>query len=200
MRWETLFDDLENQLQHEMTVDDLELRAEEERLRIGRLTVRDRIRALADTGGSVTLALNDSRWLTLRPHAFGKDWLAADILPSEDQRPRPELAQCILPLASIATVAVPREELRASVHPQAETRGGGRVAERIGLSFVLRDLCRRRTRVDVSVATGTYVGTIDRVGRDHLDLAVHEADSPRRQSLVHRFVVVPLDGVVLVRF
>ncbi|NQX14239.1 hypothetical protein HQQ80_21640 [Microbacteriaceae bacterium VKM Ac-2855] len=80
-------DDLENQLQREKTVDDLELRAKEERLRIGRLTVRDRVRALAGTGGSVTLALNDSRWLTLSPHAFGKDRLAADILPSVEDAP-----------------------------------------------------------------------------------------------------------------
>lgn len=200
MRWESLFDDLENQLEHELTLDELELRAEEERLRIGRLSVRDRILAVAEATSTVTLALNDGRWFTVRPHAFGKDWLAADIVPSEEARPRAELTQCILPLASIVTIVVPREELRASIRPQPEARGGERLAERIGLPFVLRDLCRRRTRVDLTVASGAFTGTIDRVGRDHLDLAVHEADAPRRQSLVRRFVVLPLDAVALVRF
>lgn len=204
MRWDSLFDDLENQLEHEMALDDLEVRAEEERLRIGRLTLRDRILALAEAtaagSGSVTVALADGRWMTVRPHAFGKDWIAADIVPEESARRRPELAQCILPLAAVASLAVPRELLRESIRPLPEARGGGGIADRIGLAFVLRDLCRRRTRVDVSGVSGAFVGTIDRVGRDHLDLAVHEADAPRRQSLVRRIVVLPIDGIVLVRF
>jgi hypothetical protein len=42
-------------------------------------------------------------------------------------------------------------------------------------------------------------GTIDRVGRDHLDLAVHEAGQSRRQSAVQQYRVIPLDQLLLVR-
>ncbi|MDI1335854.1 MAG: hypothetical protein PSU94_06675, partial [Lacunisphaera sp.] len=47
MRWEHLFDDLESQLEQELTAEELDLEGEEERLRLGRLSVRDRLVALA---------------------------------------------------------------------------------------------------------------------------------------------------------
>ena len=37
MRWESLFDDMESQLEQELGAEDEQLRAEEERLRLGRL-------------------------------------------------------------------------------------------------------------------------------------------------------------------
>ena len=43
-------------------------------------------------------------------------------------------------------------------------------------------------------------GTIDRVGRDHLDLAEHEPGVPRRDAAVTRIRIVPLTEVLLVRF
>ena len=49
------------------------------------------------------------------------------------------------------------------------------------------------------VAGGAVTGTIDRVGRDHLDLAVHPADGWRRASSVARIEVLALAGLLLVR-
>jgi len=46
MRWDNLFDDLESQLELELGAEDLDLVAEEERLRLGRLALRDRLVAL----------------------------------------------------------------------------------------------------------------------------------------------------------
>ena len=43
MRWDKLFDDLESQLEREITAEELDLDAEEERLRLGRLSVRERL-------------------------------------------------------------------------------------------------------------------------------------------------------------
>ena len=43
VRWDNLFDDLEGQLENELNAEDLELRAEEERLRLGRLALRQRL-------------------------------------------------------------------------------------------------------------------------------------------------------------
>ena len=42
MRWDNLFDDLESQLEQELDAEDIDLLAEEERLRLGRLGLRDR--------------------------------------------------------------------------------------------------------------------------------------------------------------
>ena len=46
MRWDNLFDDLESQLEQGLTAEELDLKAEEERLRLGRLGLRDRIVAI----------------------------------------------------------------------------------------------------------------------------------------------------------
>jgi hypothetical protein len=75
------------------------------------------------------------------------------------------------------------------------------LSARLGLAFVLRDLCRRRGAVDVSTASEERLhGTIDKVGRDHLDLAEHEAGVPRRSAAVGRIRILPFDGLLLVRF
>ena len=73
------------------------------------------------------------------------------------------------------------------------------VSARLGLPFVLRDLCRRRRQVEVTTADGILVGTIDRVGRDHVDLAVHESGTPRRESAVRDVLMLPIARIVLVR-
>jgi hypothetical protein len=46
MRWDSLFDDLESQLKQELTAEEVDLQAEEERLRLARLGIRDRLRSL----------------------------------------------------------------------------------------------------------------------------------------------------------
>ena len=46
MRWDNLFDDLESQLEQGLTAEEVDLRAEEERLRLGRLGLRERIAAI----------------------------------------------------------------------------------------------------------------------------------------------------------
>ena len=43
MRWDLLFDDLESQLDQEQRDEERALAIEEERLRLGRLTLRDRL-------------------------------------------------------------------------------------------------------------------------------------------------------------
>ena len=64
---------------------------------------------------------------------------------------------------------------------------------------MLRDLCRRRTSVELDLLDESLAGTIDRVGRDHLDLAVHEPGSARRESAVSQYRLVPFAQLSLVR-
>jgi hypothetical protein len=70
----------------------------------------------------------------------------------------------------------------------------------VTFGFVLRDIARRRLPVRVALTTGrTLVGTIDRVGADHLDLALHERGAPRRASEVTGHRVVAFAAIQRVR-
>jgi hypothetical protein len=198
MRWDQLFDDLEGQLEQELTAEEVDLRAEEERLRLGRLTIRDRIISIHESHShreqyAIRLALADGQQVSVRPSAFGRDWFAADIVGEAVRR-----AQCIVPIPAIASLSLATEQVTPSLE-SPESTGGASVPARLGLAFVLRDLCRRRLTVELHTALGPVVGTIDRVGRDHLDLAVHERGEARRASAVSEIRVMPLAGLLLVR-
>lgn len=198
MRWDQLFADLESQLDREHLDEQRALELEEERLRLGRLTLRDRIAALARHAGTgdeavVRIELQGGGVFALKPLAFGRDWLSAET--RHHGRP-PE--QVVVPLAAVAAVLPGREQLEPSLAALPES--SVRLAERIGLPFVLRDLSRRRTAVQLTTIDGIAHGTIDRVARDHLDLALHEPGSPRREREVHGYRIVPLARLLLVRF
>lgn len=198
MRWDLLFDDLESQLDQEQRDEERALALEEERLRLSRLTLRDRLGAMAvstagDPASSVRVELRGGRVLELRPLAFGRDWMSAVV-----QGPARGDGQCIVPLAAVAAVIPDRAQLERSLVPAGEATG--RLAERIGLTFVLRDLCRRRMPVHLTTEDGRVHGTIDRVARDHIDLALHEPGAPRREREVQGYRIVPLERVLLVSF
>ena len=68
------------------------------------------------------------------------------------------------------------------------------------LGFVLRDCARKRRAVRAGIRTGDVLtGTIDRVGADHLDLALHDADMPRRAESVRGHRMIPLVSVSWIR-
>ena len=198
MRWDLLFDDLESQLDQEQRDEERALAVEEERLRLGRLTLRDRLTAIArsDSGGagaSVLIELHGGRTISLRPQVFGRDWVSG----RSSSTTQVEM-QCVVPIAAIAAVLPTRSQLAPSLESVPEA--SARIAERIGLPFVLRDLCRRRTPVRLSTIDGEVHGTIDRVARDHLDLALHDADRPRRDNAVHGYRIVPFARLLVVDF
>jgi hypothetical protein len=198
MRWDLLFDDLESQLDQEQRDEERALAIEEERLRLGRLTLRDRLSAMAraagdDPAASIRVELRGGRVLELRPLLFGRDWMSAAVRGTARND-----GQCIVPLAAIAAIIPTRAQLDPSLSPSAES--STRLAERIGLPFVLRDLCRRRTPVHLTTDDGRLHGTLDRVARDHVDLALHEPGTPRRDRDVHGYRIVPLDRLVVVAF
>ena len=228
MRWDNLFDDLEGQLEHELQAEEIDLRAEEERLRLGRLSLRNRLvsltRAPAPVGaGVLRVALVTGETITIRPTTFGRDWLAADLLSADrsvtddllsadrsvtddrdaDRRTAEHRnggrfgAQCVLPLSAIAGVILHHDQVAVSL--AAESESAARVVDRIGLPFVLRDLCRRRKSLLLHTPAGRITGTIDRVGRDHIDVAVHAAGTLRRANEVQHHRIVPLAQIQLVQ-
>ena len=199
MRWDNLFDDLEGQLEQELTAEEVDLQAEEERLRLGRLSLRDRIVSIHEahktaTESSLRLTLVTGERIDVRPAAFGRDWFSADLVEDSSRR-----SQCIVPLDAIAGLVLTAEQVRASLNARPGDEASMALSARLGLPFVLRDLCRRRRTIEIRTATERVFGTIDRVGRDHFDLALHEPGQPRRQSAVNQLRIVAISHLVLVR-
>ena len=197
MRWDNLFDDLESQLEQELDAEDIDLLAEEERLRLGRLGLRDRLRALMPASSASTplrLVLSDGSRISLALGAVGRDWIAGELAGDGTLR-----ASCVIPIAALTGCLPTSEQMVASVGGGLEP-GVGSLAARLGLPFVLRDLCRRRAALNIRTMHDLLHGTIDRVGRDHVDLAEHEPGVARRERAVRAIRLVPLAELVLVRF
>lgn len=192
MRWDELFADLEGRLEHELDLEQQELAAEEERLRLGRIALRDRIVAMGRSDATVALTLADGETLAVRLGSAGRDWIAGEVAVGAARQ------AVIVPLGSIAGVTPERDQLERGLRAVPEEALPD-LSARLGLAFVLRDLCRRRAGVEVSTRAGAFTGTIDRVARDHVDLAEHEAGVPRRDSAVRRIRLVPFDAIVRVR-
>jgi hypothetical protein len=198
MRWDDLFDDLESQLEQELGAEEVDVLAEEERLRLGRLTLRDRLVVVTRPGErmpeELSVVLHDGQLLSILVRTIGRDWLAGELAG-------PRRGSVLVPLAAIASVLPSGEQLARSVNGDLASDASIALSARLGMSFVLRDLCRRRAAVELCTrAESRLHGTLDRVGRDHVDLAEHEAGVPRRAAAVTRIRILPIEHLVLVRF
>jgi hypothetical protein len=198
MRWDALFDDLEAQLGDALAAEQRDLGALRERQRQAALTLRDRLVELAHPpAGAFPVGLRGGGRLLVRPLTFGRDWFAAALpeLPGD--------TQAIVPLAGLAGIHLPAvdDERQPAGRPEGAdaARGRIRIADRIGLPIMLRDLARRRVPLDLMLPGEALHGTLDRVGPDHVELAVHDPDAPRRASAVVERRLVPLDIIAWVR-
>lgn len=193
MRWDHLFDDLAGQLEHELTAEEADLQREEERLRLGRLGLRERIVALRRTRdralSELSVVVLGGTRLRVRPVTVGRDWVAGDLDGRDD-------AQGVIPFRAIDAIELRDEQVEVSLEAGDPAPD---LSSKLGMPFLLRDLCRRRVGVRIDTPVGSVTGTIDRVGRDHLDLAEHELEVPRRRAAVSGVRVISLDQVVVVR-
>lgn len=188
MRWQSLFDDLEGQLEHELGAEERDIRAEDERLRRGRVEVRDRLRALAEARSDIRIEVAGLR-VTVGVAVVGRDWIAGE------RRGDRVMTSVIVPTTAIESIELdPAAPDGRDPAPEPPTA----LAVRLGLSFALRDVTRRRVPVIVHTSTGIRSGTFDHVGRDHVDLAEHEPGAPRREVRTVR--VLPFSSIRLVRF
>lgn len=178
MRWELLFADLEalaDATERAAFDADVADRARSER---ATLSLNDRLRAHLDA--VLLFRLADGGRVTGRLIDVGADWLLM-----EDAGP------VVLPIAAV--IGVEGLTRAAAGEP-------GALARRVRLTVVLRRLARDRTTVRVAlIDRSTAVGTIDRVGVDHVDLALHPQDEPRRVHVVRGVLVLPLSAVVQIR-
>ena len=191
MRWDRFFDDLEGQLASEWEAERAALDTEAERLRLSRVSLRERLTALADHDGAdaaPSFEMADGTVLSAHVSGVGTDWVALE---------GGRTGGLVLPFASITAIGMPHADLLRSARP-GPARGA--LAERMTLGFVLRDLVRRRVAVTLHLTSGRMLaGTIDRAGADHLDLAVHEPGTPRRASEVTGHRIVPFEAVAWIR-
>lgn len=191
MRWDRFFEDLEDQLSSEWEAERAALDTEAERLRLSRVTLRERLVALAGTGDQ-TLDVGDDAVLRGRIAVVGADWVALQAEASST-------GALIVPLAAIRLVGATHADLLRSARPPAPAVPAA-LSDRMTLGFVLRDAARRRVPVELRLVGGrTLSGTIDRAGADHLDLALHPAGTARRASEVSGHRMIPFAALACVR-
>jgi hypothetical protein len=143
----------------------------------GALTLADRLRAHVGCDLTWTVVTGETASGTVLD--LGADWLLV----------RTDASDVVLPLSSVTAIG---GLSRSAVGEQ----GLGRA---LRLTYVLRGLARDRSAVVLTVSGGgTVTGTIDRVGADHVDVAVHQLDEPRRPAAVTAVRCVPIAAVVMV--
>lgn len=189
VRWDALFADLEAQLHAAAAPSDEEV-AGLVRAEVARTDLADRLRA--HVGAPVALCLLDGSWVRGVVLEAAPQWLLLDEGGAA--------LGAAAPGAAVHPVLVPLAALeRVGGLGRAVAAPAGVVEARLGLGAALRGLARDRAPVALALASGRVGGTIDRVGADHLDLAVHPAGEARRAAAVTEVVAVPFAAVLAVR-
>ncbi len=185
MRWTRLFDDLEAQLAGQERTELASEVADHVRAERGQVSLLDRL--LASAGAQVALRVRGVGPVRGTVAEVGAGWLVLRTPAAGADRRR----DVLVPLSAVlmATGLANRSESRQSLAPR-----------RLDLRHALRALSRDRAVVRLTdVEGGQVTGTIDRVGQDHLDLAEHPDDVPRRNPAVRHTHVLPFHAVATIR-
>ncbi|HEY5881204.1 MAG TPA: hypothetical protein VIU11_19990 [Nakamurella sp.] len=194
MRWERLFADLEARFEKLADEEAEAESADRERVAGGSITALERLAGALDQPVQARLVGGARVGGLLR--SVGPDWLLVTEGSARD---------CLVPLRSVAVM-----------HGLTATTGQAPsgLELRLDLRYALRALARDRAPVllallgwtgdsgsitSAAVASGELTGTIDRVGADFLEIALHAAWEPRRAGAVRSVVLVPLRSILLVR-
>jgi hypothetical protein len=191
MDFDTLFQDLENQLERELDAELINRLDDEERERRAKLTLRERLIALqrAHSITAMSGTTRDQREITFVIKNVGKDWAALEVTAPQDL-----YGPVICALHAFRSLQLPEDLVRDSLgtpvgevsdHDLRALSGTKRLAEKVNLAFVLRDMSRRRKQVRIHTTEGVLVGSIDQVGADHLDISTNGS----RQILMLREVL-----------
>lgn len=182
MRWDDLFSDLEAQLEALEGADRSAEIAERPRIEIGSLGLGERLRAASGarlrvrTPGELTVSGTLAR--------TGPDWLLLDEGGGRET---------LVALSSVLAVSgLPRLA--------AAPGSGGPLAARLTLRHALRGIARDRSAVRLHLRDATVLdATLDRVGADFVDVALHAPGEPRRRAEVREVQVIPSAAIAVVR-
>jgi hypothetical protein len=179
MRWELLFDDLEAQAQAAAAA---ELAGEvADRTRRERALVELVDRVVAGHGSTLLLRVAGGATYEGTLADVAQQWCVL-------RTPAPVL----VPMAAVTSVS--------GLGTVASTTGREGVRRRITLASALRAVSRDRSPVRIDLVDGsTLTGTLDSVGADHVDVAEHPADQPRRHGSVRSVRTVPFSALAGVR-
>ena len=183
MRWERLFDELDARFDAEAALHrDAEIA---DRTRRERAQIALYSRLIANVGrGAISVRLPGTagpRVITGTPTDVGPDWLL--LVDTADQ-------SVLVALAAVRSIT--------GLRPGAQE--ASLVGRRFTLGAALREISRDRAIVHLVDVDGVVLtGTIDAVGADHLDLAEHAPDEPRRARHVVRSHVIPIAALGSIR-
>lgn len=182
MRWNSLFDDLEAQFSAERALASESEIAERAKVELAGIEVGDRLRGAV--GAAIKVLLVDGIVLRGELGHVGSEWLVL----TEGAR------QWLIPLASVISY---QGLGRLSLKPLTRTR------QSLGIASALRALSRDRAElvIHLTVRTGDghkLRGVIDRVGRDHFDLAAVLHGEARRVGNVAEVLTVPFGSVAAI--
>ncbi len=198
MRWENLFDDLEDQLTAERALaqrDAFRDHLRQENATRGLLALLDEEQLLVRNAAPVKVWIaGASLWITV--DNCGRDWIAGQI-----SEPRALAGYAILNVGCIEQVEFPppNQAARSDLHDVVTRESSARPKrlERITLRILLRDLARRRKSGWARVGGRAIHGTIDRVGADFIELAIHAPDRARRAESLESRAFLPLGHLAM---
>lgn len=188
MRWEQLFSDLEARYDELADAEVMAELADRQRVAAGGIGMVQRIAGAVGRPVRLRTAAGIAVSGTLAH--VGPDWLLVHEGPGREVMVALRSTTIVEGLA--ATTGTPM-------------RG---VELRLDLRQALRGLARDRAPISMVVVGGVgeptslhteITGTIDRLGADFLEMALHAPWEPRRSASVRSIVLVPLPAVVLVR-
>ncbi|HZY75170.1 MAG TPA: hypothetical protein VFE40_02550 [Jatrophihabitantaceae bacterium] len=181
MRWESMFADLEAQ------ADALEVaeRAGEvdERVRaeLGTLTLLDRLRPAI--GSPVRLRTAGGGVVVGTVSRAGPDWV---LLDQDNGREALVRLGAVTAIGGLGRLTAAPDSLDP-------------VTARLGLWFVLRRIARDRSPLTVRLTDGsTLHATVDRVGADFVEAAVHAPGEQRRARAVREELLIPMAALIAV--
>lgn len=182
MRWNALFADLEAQAESLAQAERAAEVQDRTRTEIGTLTLVDRLRPAL--GAPIRLRTAGAGTIAGLLDRIGPDWV---LLEQDGGR------EVLVRLGAVTGVS--------GLGRSAAVPGSmDAVSARLGLWFVLRRIARDRSPVALVLSDATTVAaTLDRVGSDYVEAAVHAPGEPRRVAAVRDVQLIPMAGLVAVR-
>lgn len=181
MRWVELFDDLEGQLAAQAAAEVRGEAAEHTRAAIGRVHLTERL--LADLNLPVRIALRGGLTVEGALADVAPEWLVVHESSTVHTR------EVLVVTSSVLSIS--------GLTGRSDIGRPARIGRSLDLRQALRALSRDRVLVRArDIDGGVTVGTIGRVGADHVDIGVHPDDLPARSRDVRAVVTIPYQALV----